>query len=187
MTVEEMKRLPKEEQYSIFKRLKEQRSNYKVVNYSAVYGVGAAKLARESGLSTSSAKALLVAYWERNWSVKEIAKDQVVKTLKDGSMWLQNPVSGLWHSLRYEKDIFSTLNQSTGVYCFDSFVAYAKSLGVIIPMQYHDEVLVECDEDKVEETKEKLKEAIRKTNEKVRLNVQLAIDYNVGVNYAEVH
>ena len=102
-------------------------------------------------------------------------------------MWLKNPVSGFYHSLRYEKDIFSTLNQSTGVYCFDSFVAYSRALGVQIPMQYHDEILVECDEDKVEETKALLHKAIDKTNEKVKLNVKLGIDYNVGVNYASVH
>lgn len=167
--------------------LKSIRDPFKIVNYSAIYGVGVPKLAREGGFTKSEASTLLSTYWERNWSVKVIAKEQYIKTLKDGTMWLKNPVSGFYHSLRFEKDIFSTLNQSTGVYCFDTFVAYAKSLGVIIPMQYHDEILVECDKDMVEETKEKLQEAIGKTNDKVKLNVQLAIDYKVGNNYAEVH
>ena len=167
--------------------LKAIRDPFKTVNYSAIYGVGVAKLAREGGFSKTEASTLLSTYWERNWSIKEVVKEQYVKTLKDGTMWLKNPVSGFYHSLRYEKDIFSTLNQSTGVYCFDSFVAYSRALGVQIPMQYHDEILVECDEDKVEETKALLHKAIDKTNEKVKLNVKLGIDYNVGTNYASVH
>lgn len=187
MTLDEMKQLPADKQKEIVAKIKSVRTNYKVVNYSGIYGVGAAKLSRESGLSLKDARKLLEDYWERNWSVKVIASEQYVKTLRDGTMWLQNPVSGFWHSLRYEKDIFSTLNQSTGVYCFDTFVAYAKAAGVIIPMQYHDEILVECDEDQVEETKEKLQKAIQRTNERVKLNVQLSIDHNVGKNYAQVH
>lgn len=167
--------------------LKDIRTPYKQTNYSAIYGVGAPKLARELGVTRVIAAKLLADYWARNWSVKVVVSEQFVKTLKDGTMWLKNPVSGFYHSLRFEKDIFSTLNQSTGVYCFDTFVAYAKQLGVIIPMQYHDEILVECDEEKVEETKELLHKAIEKTNEKVKLNVQLAIDFNVGPNYAAVH
>ena len=135
----------------------------------------------------SSAAELLKAFWEVNWAVKKVSSEQYVKTLKDGSIWVKNPVSGFYHNLRYEKDIWSTLNQSTGVYCFDTWVAYCQQLGVDIPMQYHDEILVECDAGEKEEVAEKLQEAIRKTNEKVKLNVQLSVDVQFGYNYAEVH
>ena len=167
--------------------LKEIRDPWKQTNYSAIYGVGKPKLARELGVTVSKAALLLEGYWARNWSIKEVIKDQFVKTLKDGSMWLKNPVSGFYHSLRYEKDIFSTLNQSTGVYCFDTWVAFCRNAKVTIPMQYHDEILVECDEGKEEDTISKLQKAIDKTNEKVKLNVKLAIDCNIGKNYAAVH
>ena len=189
MTLEEMKALPEEEQEKLYKKIKGVRTNYKVVNYSGIYGVGAPKLSRESGLSLKEARKLLEDYWERNWSVRVIAKEQYIKTLKDGTMWVKNPVSGFYHSLRYEKDIFSTLNQSTGVYCFDTWVAYCSAAGVEIPMQYHDEILAECDDDEqsIKDTKEKMQNAITKTNEKVKLNVQLSIDVQTGYNYAEVH
>ena len=156
---------------------------------NAIYGVGVPKLSREGGFSRSEASTLLTTYWERNWSVKVIAKEQYVKTLKDGTMWLKNPVSGFYHSLRFEKDIFSTLNQSTGVYCFDTFVAYCAAAGVEIPMQYHDEILVECDDDEqsINDTKERMQNAITKTNEKVKLNVKLATDVQTGHNYAQCH
>ena len=65
-------------------------------------------------------------YWQRNWSVKRVAEELTVKTV-DGEMWLFNPVSELWYSLRYEKDRFSTLNQGTGVYCFDRWIWYILS------------------------------------------------------------
>ena len=187
VTQEEVDEYNKAEDTDLVKRIKAIRTNYKVVNYSGIYGVGAAKLARESGLPIGAARQLLEAYWERNHSVKTVSSEQYVKTLRDGTMWLKNPVSGFYHSLRYEKDIFSTLNQSTGVYCFDTWVAYCKAAGVIIPMQYHDEVLAECDEDKIEETKLLMQQAIVKTNEKVKLNVRLAIDIQQGTNYAECH
>lgn len=189
MTFEEMKVLPQEEQEKLYKKIKEVRTNYKVVNYSGIYGVGAPKLSRESGLPLKEARKLLEDYWERNWSVKVIAKEQYIKTLKDGSMWLKNPVSGFYHSLRYEKDIFSTLNQSTGVYCFDVWVANCAAAGVEIPMQYHDEILAECDDDEqsIKDTKERMQNAIIKTNEKVKLNVQLSIDVQTGYDYASVH
>ena len=126
----------------------------KTTNYSALYGVGAKKLARELGISISDAVKLLEAFWEVNWAVRATAKEQYLKTLKDGSVWLKNPVSGFYYSLRYEKDIWSTLNQSTGVYGFDTWIAYSQSLGVDIVLQMHDEVVVECDEDKVETVRE---------------------------------
>ena len=47
------------------------RKNYKVVNYSATYGVGASTLSRNTGMPTKDAKKLLEAFWSRNWSVYE--------------------------------------------------------------------------------------------------------------------
>jgi DNA polymerase I-like protein with 3'-5' exonuclease and polymerase domains len=187
VTFEEMKKLPPDKQKEIYLKVKSIRTPYKATNYSAVYGVGPPKLARELTISLAKAKKLLSDYWDRNWAVKEVVKEQYVKTLKDGSMWLYNPVSGFYYSLRFEKDIFSTLNQSTGVYCFDTWVAFCRAAGVKIPMQYHDEILVLTEDEQIELTKEKLYSAIEKTNSKIKLNVPLAIDVQVGKNYAEVH
>lgn len=169
--------------------LKTIRDPWKQTNYSAVYGVGKEKLSRELNVTVSKAALLLEGYWDRNWSIRVIAKEQYVKTLKDGSMWLKNPVSGFYHSLRYEKDIFSTLNQSTGVYCFDTWLAYCAAAGIEIVMQMHDEILVECDDDEqsINDTKERMQNAITKTNEKVKLNVSLSIDIQTGHDYAQVH
>ena len=166
--------------------LKALRKNYKVVNYSATYGVGAAKLARETGMKQGEAKKLLDAFWSRNWSIEKVASSLRTRELF-GSMWLQNPVSGFWHSLRSDKDRFSTLNQSTGVYCFDSWVKECRGMGLETIGQFHDEVIVltkEGDEDKVENI---MSMGIDNVNHTVNLNVPLGIDVQFGPNYSEIH
>jgi hypothetical protein len=155
-----------------------------ITGNSAIYGVGVAKLARELGISRNKAKELLDAYWKRNWSVKEVVKKLKTKVVNNKT-WVQNPVSGFWHELRFEKDKFSTLNQSTGVYLFDSWVARARVRGVIPSMQFHDEIAVVTPD--TQKTDHELLQALDKTNRDIKLNVTLSIDVKAGNNYAEVH
>ena len=110
MTLEEMKNLPEKEQKELFNRIKEVRNLAKTVNFSSIYGAGPVKIASTTGMPLNKAYSLHKAYWELNWSVKQIAKDTRHKIV-NGKMWLYNPVSGFYYSLRYEKDKFSTLNQ----------------------------------------------------------------------------
>jgi len=166
--------------------LKPIRKNFKVVNYSATYGVGAEKLARETGMPIYKAKKLLEAYWDRNWSVKKFAEDQPIRKIGE-EMWIQNPVSKFWHSLRYEKDAFSTINQSTGSYCFDRWVAIYRNKRSNIIGQFHDESINLIKEGEEKEHTEVLKSAVQRLNEQLKLNVSLGIDVQYGNNYAEVH
>lgn len=166
--------------------LKPIRTKYKAANYSCVYGVGAAKLAREIGVSQKEAADIIKAYWERNFSVTKATESFKVK-LAGNSMWLQNPVSKFWHNLRSEKDRFSTANQSTGVYCFDTWLYFCRQAGVKIAMQFHDEVGFYVSEATSGYMGGVLKSAIRKANDTLRLNVLLDVDVQVGKNYAETH
>ena len=163
------------------------RHNYKQANYMCTYQVGAPKLARELGISLKEAKKLKDDYWERNWSIKELSEQQIVKTLKNGEMWLYNPVSGFWISLRFERDTFSSLNQSTGVFVFDTWFAYMKSKGLQVCMSYHDEVLVRIKEGAEKDTEDVIQWAIKKTNEKIKLNVTIGCESKYGSDYASVH
>ena len=166
--------------------LKQIRSKYKAANYSCVYGVGAAKLAREIGVSKDEAAAIIKAYWERNFSVTK-ATDSFKVKLAGNSMWLQNPVSKFWHNLRSEKDRFSTANQSTGVYCFDTWLFFCRKAGVKVAMQFHDEVGFYVPKVTSEFTEGVLKGAISKTNDKLKLNVLLDIDVKLGEDYSQTH
>ncbi len=169
-----------------FKSIKKTRKKFKPVNYSAVYGVGVAKLSRTTGMSQSEAKVLLDAYWERNWAVKQFAKDQQVKTVAK-QMWVKNPVNGFWYTLRYEKDIFSTLNQGTGAYCFDQWVAHYLTKRPNILGQFHDESINRVKKGEEKEHESVLRWAINKVNEKLKLNIRLDIDVQFGMTYADVH
>jgi len=174
------------EERSFYKRIKAIRKSYKVVNYSATYGVGAAKLARETGLSTSEAKALLEAFWKRNWAIQAVCSKVSVRTMF-GSSWLLNPVSGFWYSLRSEKDIFSTLNQSTGVYCFDTWLAFVMAKGVPIVGQFHDEWIGEIDEGSEAATEEAVRVSTEELNARLSLNVPLGCDVQFGPRYSSIH
>jgi hypothetical protein len=166
--------------------LKALRKNFKVVNYSATYGVGAPKLSRTTGLPVKEAQKLLDAYWERNWSVKKFAEEQKVRQINK-EMWVQNPVSKFWHSLRYKKDIFSTLNQSTGAYCFDKWVGYYRTKRGNIIGQFHDESINLVKDGEQDAHTEALTWAIQKVNDDLKLNVDLGIDIQYGQRYSDVH
>ena len=125
-------------------------------------------------------------YWKRNWSVKAIAEEQTVKTCL-GTKWLYNPVSGFWYSLRHEKDRFSTLNQGTGVYCFDTWVKHLRDGGPPQLGQMHDEVIALVRKGKRKKCEKHFRNAIRKTNEELKLNRELDIDVQFGDNYAQIH
>ena len=156
------------------------------MNYSSIYGVGAKKLAREMRTSVAKAALMLEAYWERNWAIKKLAEDQLVRTI-NGQMWLFNPVSKFWYSLRYQKDIFSTLNQGTGVFCFDTWVGFILEKRPQITAQFHDEVVLEIKKGYREKAEEMLFEALDKTNKALKLNVQLGISVDFGNTYADIH
>ena len=186
MTFEEMKALPKAEQERLFRKIASSRKRYKAVNYAAVYGAGVPTLARSANVSEKEAKKLHTAYWKRNWAVKKIAEDAEVKTV-NGQMWLYNPVSRFWYSLRYEKDRFSTLNQGLGVYCFDCWVAEQRRRGLKVIGQFHDETISLVKLGDEENVTKILKDSVKAVNRQLKLNRDLDCDVQFGNSYAEIH
>lgn len=185
-TLEQMLKLSDVDQAAVIKILKPIRLKNKKVNFSAVYGAGAPKIALTASIPLSEAKPLKDVYWRRNWSVKAIARDAIKKTVGNRK-WLFNPVSHLWYSLREEKDAFSTLNQGTGVYAFDTWIRHVRKQGVRICGQFHDEHIAPVLKYQTEEHTEKLKLAIDQTNKELQLNVQLGISIDFGHSYKDIH
>ena len=113
------------------------------------------------------------------------------KTKVAHQKWLYNSLSGYWLFLKAEKDRFSTLNQSTGVFVFDSWVFQVrkrlKSLKIGLCLQYHDEILLYFKKEHKEEVAEILRESMKIVNEKLKLNVEIKISIDYGTNYAECH
>ena len=99
------------------------------------------KISSIAKIPLSLAEKLWEIYWQRNWAIKAIAADSFVKKVRNYK-WIYNPVSHFYLFLKTEKDRFSTLNQSTGVYVFDTWVRLVrkelKKIGVGISLQYHD-------------------------------------------------
>lgn len=159
---------------------------YKTTNYSSTYGIGATKLARDLKINTVKASGLIEAFWAKNWAIKAFADSCYVKKVW-GQDWVYNPVSGFYYSLRAQKDIFSTVNQSTGVYCFDTWISFMKKHNLPIPFQYHDEVMIRVRKIHEMKARDTIQEAMNKTNEKLRLNIELSCGVKSGRNYSDVH
>lgn len=158
----------------------------KTTNFSATYGAGAAKIAEAANKPLKIGKLLHTIYWKRNKAVKQTAEACTVKQIGN-KKWLLNPVSKFWYSLRAEKDRFSTLNQGTGVYCFDMYIKEVRSRGIKISVQMHDEILFKTTQENKEYIKYQLNQSIDSVNAIVKLNVPLAISMDFGNSYAEVH
>ena len=167
--------------------LKSVRKAYKVTNYSATYGIKPLGLSRRGGFSVKDAEELLDAFWKRNWALEAIAKDTKTKTTRDGQKWLYNPVSKFWYSLRHDKDKFSTLNQSTGVYCFDTWLGYCIKMGLSSTGQFHDEAIFLVKRGDEPKTSGAVYLAMDKTNDNLKLNVTLSTAPEFGDNYSEIH
>ena len=169
-----------------FKSIKKVRTKFKPVNYSSVYGVGKLKMSRSTGMGVEEAANLIEAYWKRNWAVRKFASECKTKTVNK-QMWVWNPVSNFWYTLRYEKDIFSTINQGTGAFCFDTWLIFCMADDVFPCGQFHDEFIAPLDRKDEEVVRSKLRKAIERTNDKLKLNVPLDIDIQFGDRYSEIH
>ena len=167
---------------------KDIRLKAKKVNFAAIYGAKPAKLAATANVSLSEAKKLYNVYWERNKAVKQVAAGCRVKVVNN-QKWLFNPISKFWLTLREEKDRFSTLNQSTGVFCFDTWVRHVRSKGIKICGQFHDEIIFPMTKDKVGRkwVIELLNKALEEANNDLKLNVPLKISIAFGDRYSNIH
>jgi hypothetical protein len=168
------------------KSIKSVRDMYKSGNYACQYGAGPARLALTASISKKEAERVYNAYWEKNWAIKAVAKEQRVKTIS-GQMWLQNPINGFWYSLRYEKDIFSTLVQGSASYVFDKWVSIFRSKRPQLTAQFHDEVVLCVRKGNRERATALLFEAMAELNKQLKLNRELGIEVQFGNRYSEIH
>src|SRR5690606_26844478 len=168
------------------KSLKPIRHTFKQGNYASQYGAGPARIALTANISEKEAKKIHTAYWKKNWAIKRVAEDQKVINV-DGQMWLLNPINGFYYSLRYEKDVFSTLVQGTASYVFDLWVGYIRSERPQLTAQFHDEVVLEIKKGYREKCSSLIQWAIKQVNSQLKLNRRLDVDIQFSSNYSEIH
>lgn len=155
-------------------------------NYACQYGAGAARLVLTCDISLGQARTLHAAYWKLNWAIKKVADDQVYKTVND-QMWLFNPISKFWYSLRNVKDIFSTLVQGTASYVFDLWVRNIIEERPQLTGQFHDEIILEINEGAEEKCTALVRRAIDKLNKEINLNRELDISIQYNKRYSGIH
>ena len=169
------------------------RPMFKTTNYACQYGAGVATVARSAKCDQPTGARLHKAYWDLNWSIKEIAANTKVQQI-DGQMWQQNPVNGFWYSLLTEKDRFSTLCQGTGAYVFDiwcnNIIAICNERYGCDPLlsgQFHDELILQVKKGYRELWTSLLHEAMERTNKQLKLNRDCACDVQFGDDYSQIH
>lgn len=162
------------------------RRMYKSVNYAAQYGAGGPRIAITAGTPEKKGMALHKAYWKKNWAIKEVAKEQTIRTIR-GQMWLLNPINGFYYSLRDEKDIFSTLVQGSASYVFDLWVQTFRQKRNQLTGQFHDEVVLCIREGYRDQCEDLLRSSIAAVNDNLKLNRDLDIDVQFGSDYSQIH
>lgn len=168
------------------KSIKPIRDIFKNGNYACQYGAGPPRLALTSDLPLAKAEFVHATYWKKNWAIKVVADEQTVKTIS-GQMWLQNPINGFWYSLRYKKDIFSTLVQGSASYVFDLWVMKFREKRNQLTGQFHDEVVLCIKIGNQDKARKLLSDAIDEVNAEIKLNRELAIDIQFGERYSDIH
>lgn len=168
------------------KSIKPIRDIFKNGNYACQYGAGPPRLALTANISEKKAKKVHKAYWDKNWAIKEVAGEQYIKTVK-GQMWLKNPINGFYYSLRYEKDIFSTLVQGSASYVFDLWVQEFRKKRPQLTAQFHDEVVLCIKQGFRDKAEKLLRDAIKAVNDNIKLNRELDIDVQFGSRYSDIH
>lgn len=175
-----------EEEKKLMNKLKEARGKGKTTNYASLYLVGSQTLARGLNISKKEAQDLIDAYWKIHWAVKKATESFDIKKVED-EMWILNPISKFRHNLRFEKDAFSVVNQSSAVYCFNMWIYNITKFGVFPILQTHDDELLRCKDEEVEKYIEITNKAMANLNRQLNLNVELACEVQVGDNLAETH
>jgi len=186
MTLDDMKGLTPQQQEREFNRIDKVRHLGKSTNYASQYGAGGPTIARSAGIPEKEGIKLHSAYWSKNWAVKAIAEDCVVKVCK-GQKWLLNPISGIWHFLKADKDRFSTLCQGTGTFLFDMWLKNILEERKQMTGQMHDECIMEITKGNRDKMTKILKDAVHKVNEEYQLNRDLDCDISFGGSYSEIH
>lgn len=175
-----------EEEQEEFLSLSEIRYAAKTLNFSAVYGAGPPKIAKSLGKSLEFAKNLHSTYWKRNKAVKQVAANVITKRA-NGQLWLFNPISKFWYSLRVEKDIFSVLNQGTGSYVEDRWIFHMRKKGIKMILQYHDEVATYLKKEDKELYRQYITQSMEEVNQELKLNVPITVSIDFGLRYSEIH
>ncbi|MFK7873572.1 MAG: DNA polymerase I [Oligoflexales bacterium] len=176
----------------------EERQKAKVVNYGLLYGMGARKLARETGLSVADAKVFIEKYFEsfpnvKNWidgAVAQAQEHECSRTLwgrrrplpfKDASGLELSHLKNMAINTPVQGSVADTIKKA--MIDIQNLLA-DQGLQAKMLIQVHDELVFECPDQEVPLVCELVKKAMEGA---VSLSVPLSVQVGVGKNWLEAH
>ncbi|MCC7209528.1 MAG: DNA polymerase I [Anaerolineae bacterium] len=179
---------------------KEQRYFAKRVNFGLMYGMGAQRLARESGLSRSEAETFVQRYFARLPGVRayldrsrDLAREQgYLETLmgrRKSFARLADPLLGGGDRARLEREAINMPIQGTAADIIKiAMIRLSRRLRdekcrARLILQVHDELVLEAPDDEVADTARRVREEMENA---LTLRVPLRAEANVGQNWAEM-
>ena len=178
---------------------REMRSRAKAINFGLLYGMGPARLARDTRLSVPEARRFIEKYFEsfpkvRGWidaTLEKARTEGYVETLLGRKRRFPEIASGDSRMRSFaENAAVNTPVQgsSADVIKKAMIVLEAKleksKLGGRMLLQVHDELLLEVPERELAETRELVRDCMENA---VKLDVPLKVDFGHGKNWLEAH
>ncbi len=179
---------------------KNQRGVGKTLNFSITYGAGAKKIAETAGCTVEEAEIFIDQYYESiprlkplmQETIDQARRDGYVETLMGRRRYFPKINSSDWYEkLTSERQCFNALIQGTAADIMRiAIVKVAKAIeGTPLKMllTVHDELVLECPEELVEEWIPTIKREMIPTEADgfPRLDVPLEVEIESGVNYGE--
>jgi DNA polymerase-1 len=178
---------------------REMRSRAKAINFGLLYGMGPARLARDTGLSVPEARQFIEKYFQsfpkvRGWidaTLEKARTEGYVETLLGRKRRFPELASGDSRMRSFaENAAVNTPVQGSAadvikkaMIVLEEKLEKSKLAGRML-LQVHDELLLEVPEGELEETRELVRDCMMNA---VPLRVPLKIDFGHGKNWLEAH
>ncbi len=178
---------------------KEQRRHAKAINFGLIYGMSSFGLSRSTGLTPSEASAFVKAYFEQFPKVKVFldrlrvtaAEQGWVRTLAGRKRYFPNLKREMNYNLRNreEREAINAPVQGTSADILKAAMIRLpeelekRSLRASILLQVHDELMLECPEEELAETRDAVMDVMEHIT---TLSVPLLTEAKSGLNWGEM-
>lgn len=178
---------------------RQKRSQAKAINFGLLYGMGAQRLARETGLTVPEAKNFMERYFEAFPAVKQWMDDLLEQARQDGYVETLFGRRRNLPELNSSNQRMAAMAQNVAVNTpvqgsaadiikramidLDRRIAEESSPAQLL-LQVHDELLLEVPKKHLEATTELVRDCMENA---VQLSVPLVVDFGHGQNWLEAH
>ena len=177
---------------------KPQRQLAKTINFGLLYGMGVQKLARETGYPKEAAKSFLKKFHEQFPTLSAFFETQVETARQNGEtrtlLGHRRPVRELYSLRPMERAFGERIALNAPIQGSASDIVkiamirldnqlQAKNLHGHLLIQVHDELLIECPDEEVDETADLLVNAMETA---VDIGIPLSVELKIGKNWADM-